>query len=169
VSFKVALVVASDSAAAGRRTDECIAALRGGLPPAFSVASETIVPDDYETLRALFAKLADVDRVDCIVTSGGTGLGPRDVTPQVTIAVSDYLVPGIGEAMRAAHISRIPNAMLSRSIAGVRKHTLIVNLPGSPSGVRESLAVIAGVLPHALGLLRGEIGEHRAQELSQSE
>jgi molybdenum cofactor synthesis domain-containing protein len=160
MSFSVALVVASDKAARGERADLCVAAMRLALPGEFSIASEAIVEDDYAALQTLLKKLSDVDRVDCIIVSGGTGLGPRDVTPQATHAVIDYEIPGIGEAMRAAHAARIPTAILSRSLAGVRKHTLIIAVPGSPNGARESLAVIAGILPHALGLLRGEIGEH---------
>lgn len=167
MSYTIALVVASDKAASGAREDQCIAAMRAELPPGCEVASETIVPDDFETLRALLLKLADVDRIDCALTSGGTGLAARDVTPQATLAVADYEVPGIGDAMRAAAIGRIPTAMLSRSVAVVRNKTLIVNLPGSPSGARESLAVISGILPHALGLLRGEIGEHQPHKLGE--
>lgn len=167
MSYRVALIVASDKAASGAREDRCLAAMRSELPAGCVVASETIVPDDFETLRALLAKLADVDRVDCALTAGGTGLAARDITPQATLAVADYEIPGIGEAMRAAAIARIPTAMLSRSVAVVRNKTLIVNLPGSPSGARESLAVISGILPHAFGLLRGEIGEHRPRELDE--
>jgi len=160
LTFKVALVVASDKASRGERQDLCVAAMRSGLPHTFDVHSEAIVPDDRGAIKRLLEKLVDVDRVDCILTSGGTGLAPRDVTPQATRDVVEYEVPGLTEAMRAASLSRVPTAMLSRAVAGVRNRTLVINLPGSPNGVRESLAVIAGVLPHALGLLRGEIGEH---------
>ena len=138
-----------------------MAAMRAGLPGGFEVASTAIVPDDAARITALISTLADSRAVDCILISGGTGLGARDVTPQATQAAIDYEVPGIPEAMRAAHVARIPSAMLSRAVAGVRKHTLVVDLPGSPAGARESLAVIAEVLPHALGLLRGDVGEHK--------
>jgi len=160
LKFKVALVVASDKAARGERQDLCIAAMRHVLPKTFDVHSETIVPDDRAEIKRVLENLADVERVDCVLTSGGTGLAPRDVTPQVTRGIVEYEVPGLAEAMRAANVGRIPTAMLSRATAGVRGRTLIINLPGSPNGARESLAVVAGVLPHALGLLRGEIAEH---------
>lgn len=160
--WRFALVVVSDKASSGVRVDECLPVLREGLPPESDVVAEHVLPDDKARLAALLRELCDRGDIDCVLTSGGTGLGPRDVTPQATLAVADYEVPGLGEAMRAASVARVPTAMLSRAIAVVRSRALIVNLPGSPKGARETLAVIAGVLPHALGLLRGDVGEHVA-------
>lgn len=160
--WRFALIVLSDKASSGERADACLPAMADELPADSDVISEHILPDDRSALEALLRDLCDAEDADCVLTSGGTGLGARDVTPQATLAVADYEVPGIAEAMRAASIASVPTAMLSRAVAVVRAKTLIVNLPGSPKGVRETLAVIAGVLPHALGLLRGDVGEHAA-------
>jgi molybdenum cofactor synthesis domain-containing protein len=161
VTFRVALVVLSDKAASGEREDGCLAAMRAELPAAFDIALERILPDEQALIESLLRDLCDKGAVDLVLTSGGTGLGARDVTPQATRAIAHYDVPGIAEAMRAASLARVPTAMLSRAIAAVRGRTLIVNLPGSPNGARETLAVIAGVLPHALELLSGASGEHQ--------
>ena len=161
--MRFALIVLSDKAASGEREDACLPVMAAGLPAEAEIVSREILPDDPKSLEARLRELCDADAADCILTSGGTGLGPRDVTPQATIAVADYPVPGIAEAMRAASIAAVPTAMLSRAVAVVRARTLIVNLPGSPRGVRETLAVIGAVLPHAIGLLRGRVGEHTAE------
>ncbi len=160
--FRVALVVISDKAAAGLRPDACLPVMREGLPRACTVAAEHILPDDRAAIQRLLVELADREAVDCIVTSGGTGLGPRDVTPEATKFVADYEVPGIAETLRARSVEEVPTAMLSRAVAAVRKRTLIVNLPGNPKAVRQTLAVLSPVLPHALSLLRGEGGDHEA-------
>jgi molybdopterin adenylyltransferase len=158
--WRVALIVLSDKTAAGERKDECLAAMRAVLPPSFHVATERVLPDEQVLIESTLIELCDADEVDCVLTSGGTGLAVRDVTPQATLKIADYTVPGIGEAMRAASIAHVPTAMLSRAVAAVRGATLIVNLPGSPRGARETLSVIVGVLPHALALLSGAAGEH---------
>jgi molybdenum cofactor synthesis domain-containing protein len=123
------------------------------LGPAYEIVRETVLPDDPSALQAELIDIADAGSADLILTSGGTGLAPRDKTPQATAAILDYEVPGIAEAIRSASIVKVPTAMLSRALAGVRHRTLIVNLPGSPKAVAESLDVVLGVLPHALELL----------------
>lgn len=134
--------------------------MRAAMPPSFDVVFERILPDERALIEQLLRDVCDQGSADCILTSGGTGLTARDVTPQATLAIADYQVPGIAEAMRAASLPRVPTAMLSRAVAAVRGRTLIINLPGSPKGARETLSVIAAVLPHALELLSGRGGEH---------
>ena len=160
--YRVALLVLSDKAASGARADECLPAMRSALPPGCAVVKEALLADDPDVLQATLQELADREQLDGIFTSGGTGLGPRDTTPQATLAVADYEVPGIGEAMRARSAAAVPQAILSRAVAVVRKKTLIINLPGSPTAVRETLGVIAPVLGHAFDVLRGHVGEHAA-------
>jgi molybdopterin adenylyltransferase len=127
--------------------------MREQLGGAYEIVREVILPDDPGALQAELIDLADSGAAELILTSGGTGLAPRDRTPQATAAVLDYEVPGIAEAIRGASIALVKTAMLSRAIAGVRHRTLIVNLPGNPKAVAQALGVIAAVLPHALELL----------------
>jgi molybdopterin adenylyltransferase len=155
VSFRAALIVLSDRAASGERADTCIPIMKERLGPAYSIVRERILPDEPAALQAELIDLADAGSADLVLTSGGTGLGPRDRTPQATAAILDYEVPGIAEAIRAAAIPSVKTAMLSRALAGVRHRTLIVNFPGSPKAVGESLDVVLPVLPHALELLAG--------------
>ena len=156
---KTALIVLSDRAVSGARPDGCLPIMREHLGPAYEIVRETILPDDAGALQAELIELADTGTVSLILTSGGTGLGPRDRTPQATSAILDYEVPGIAEAIRSASIAIVKTAMLSRAVAGVRHRTLIVNLPGSPKAVGEALAVVLPVLPHALELLSGEVAD----------
>jgi molybdopterin adenylyltransferase len=156
--YRIAIIILSDRAASGERPDGCIPVIRAGLGEAYSIEDERVIADDPAALQAALIELCDRG-VGAILTSGGTGLGPRDRTPQATSAVLDYEVPGIAEAMRAASMAVIKTAMLSRAVAGVRDRTLIVNLPGSPKAVRETLAVILPALPHAIELLRGDVAD----------
>ncbi len=154
---KAALIVLSDRAASGARADQCLPVMRERLGEAYDIVRETVMADDPGALQAELIDLCDTGAASLILTSGGTGLAPRDRTPQVTLAILDYEVPGIAEAIRAASMQIVKTAMLSRAVAGVRHRTLIVNLPGSPKAVGEALDVVVPVLPHALELLAGEV------------
>lgn len=157
---KAALIVLSDRAADGTRADACMPVMRERLGSAYEIVREIVLPDDAGALQAELIDLCDSGAAALILTSGGTGLGPRDRTPQATAAILDYEVPGIAEAIRAASLASVKTAMLSRAVAGVRHRTLIVNLPGSPKAAGESLDVIVSVLPHALELLAGDPVDH---------
>jgi molybdenum cofactor synthesis domain-containing protein len=162
MAFRAAILTVSDMGAAGEREDTSGAAIRDLLEPIATVDRYEIIPDERATIRARIEEWADAG-IDLIVTTGGTGLGPRDVTPEATREAIDYEVPGLAEAMRAEGLKHTPLAMLSRAVTGVRGHTLIMNLPGSPKGVRENLSAVMPVLPHALELLRGERSEHETK------
>lgn len=152
--MRTALIVLSDRAANGTRADACLPAMREALGPAYRIVKELVIPDEPGALQAELIELCDTGAVDVVLTSGGTGLGPRDRTPQATAAILDYEVPGIPEAIRAQSVPHVRTAMLSRAVAGVRHRTLIVNLPGSPKAVVESIAIVEPVLSHAVELLR---------------
>lgn len=146
----------SDAGSRGERVDTAGPAAVEVLSSAgFTVAGTSILPDEPPRITEELRRLADVEHAALIVTTGGTGLGSRDRTPEATTEVCDYLVPGIGEAMRAASLPITQMAMISRAVAGVRGQTLIVNLPGSEGGARDNLKTVLPVLHHAVTLLRG--------------
>jgi molybdenum cofactor synthesis domain-containing protein len=153
---KAQVVTISDGAFHGQREDASGAALVKLLSrDGFEVDGPQVVPDEVERIRE--AVMTAVERgVDLVVATGGTGLGPRDVTPQAISTLIDYEVPGIGEAMRRAGAGSTPMALLSRSMAGVRKRTLIISVPGSPKGATESLEAVMPVVGHAIQLLHGD-------------
>ena len=158
--LKAAIITASDKGSRGEREDLSGPAIQEMIEPeGYEVTVYKVLPDDQETLENEMKRIADEGLADIIFTTGGTGFSLRDVTPEATIAVSDRLVPGIPEAMRAYSMTITPKGMLSRAAAGIRKSTLIVNMPGSPKAVRESLEYIIGPLRHGLEILLGEASE----------
>jgi molybdopterin adenylyltransferase len=166
--MRVGILTISDRSSSGERPDESGPLLRELAQSHFNaeITQTATIPDDLAVIRDTLAAWCDQDTVDVILTTGGTGFAPRDVTPEATRAVIQREAPGLAEAMRAASLALTPHAMLSRAVCGIRGQTLIVNLPGSPKAVRENLATIAPALPHAVQLLRGapsaEAGHHPA-------
>lgn len=154
--MRVAIITVSDSVAEGKREDAsgpAVVAHCRGL--GWEIVASQVFSDDPANLREQLRKLADSGRVDLILTTGGTGLGPRDNTPESTVAIADIRIPGIAEEMRRVGAQATPTALLSRAVAVVRTKTLIINLPGSPKGAVESLAAIAHLLPHAIHVVHG--------------
>jgi len=152
--MRIAILTVSDRAWRGERADASGPALiEAVLAQGWQVVHTLILPDDLEQLAAQIAQWADSETMDVILTTGGTGFSPRDVTPEATAAVVQRPAPGLAEAMRQASLKITPHAMLSRAAAGIRGQTLIINLPGSPRAAVENLAVITPVLPHAVQLL----------------
>ncbi len=158
--IRAAVLTVSDRSFRKERADAsgpAVVALLAGLPA--EVEQAIVIPDVAAVIARALRHCADVLGVDLVVTTGGTGVDPRDVTPEATREVIDREVPGMAEAMRAASQKSVPTAMLSRAVAGIRGKTLIVNLPGSPGGARDNLAVILPVLPHAIEKIRGGGGD----------
>ncbi len=160
--MRVAVLSISDRSARGEREDRsgpAVAQALERLIAGVEIVERKIIPDDRAAIESELRRLADSGAADLVLTTGGTGLSPRDVTPQATLAIGDYEVPGLPEAMRAATRAAVPAAILSRQAAVVRGNTLVVNLPGSPRGAVECLEAVAPVLPHAVATLRGEAGD----------
>jgi len=156
---KAAVLTVSDGVAEGTREDKSGAVLRALLGEEGYEVERRIVPDDRDAIAEAIAELAEDAAV--VLTTGGTGLGPRDVTPEATAEVLEREAPGIAEALRADSLSKTPHALLSRGLAGVRGQALIVNLPGSPGGCRDGFEVLRPALKHAVELLAGEPTAHK--------
>jgi len=157
--LKAAVLTVSDGVAAGERDDESGDLLAGLLAAEGYELERRVVADDREAIADAIVELAEDAAL--VLTTGGTGLGPRDVTPEASAEVIDRPAPGIAEAIRADSIAKTPHGLLSRGVAGVRDRTLVVNLPGSPGGCRDGFAVLQPALGHALELLAGEQTAHR--------
>ena len=167
--MKVGILTVSDRSSRGERADtsgEVIAEVmaRHGA----TMTTYAIVPDEQALISRRLVEWADSGAIDLILTTGGTGLGPRDVTPEATLAVVDRVVPGLAEAMRAESLTKTPHAMLSRAVCGARGTCLIVNLPGSPKAVRECLGTILPALPHAVDTLRGRVADCAEVQIERS-
>ncbi|SES76190.1 molybdopterin adenylyltransferase [Natronincola peptidivorans] len=163
--FTVGVITASDKGSIGERKDTSGPLIAEMLQDSGGVLKEyLIIPDERNKIADSLKYMCDEAKLDIVFTTGGTGFSPRDVTPEATLDVVDRLAPGISEAIRMRSLSITPKAMLSRAVAGMRKETLIINLPGSPKGVKESLEVILPVLQHGIGILKGiegECGNHK--------
>ena len=164
--FRVAILTISDAGHRGERAHD----LSGDAIAAWAsargctVAARAVLPDEAPLVTAALVRWADADAADLVLTTGGTGLAPRDVTPEATRAALEREAPGIAEALREAARPGFPRAMLSRGTAGTRGRTLVVNLPGSPGGVRDGLAVLDAVVDHAVELVRGERTAHGTEQ-----
>src|SRR5262245_10471165 len=154
--MKIAVVTISDTVSRGERPDASGPAVVARCKElGWPVSSTHLVADDAFQIQTILKRLADEEKVDVILTTGGTGLGPRDVTPEATAGIADKLVPGFAEEMRRKGLEKTPRAILSRSSAAIRGATLILNFPGSPAGAVESLDAVAGLIPHAIQIIHG--------------
>ena len=163
--IRVGILTASDRSYSGEYEDRSGPIIRDLVTERLGaiVKVELVVPDERAIIAATLLNWADQLGLDLVLTTGGTGFAPRDVTPEATRDVIERQAPGLAEAMRAASVDFTPHAMLSRAAAGIRGHTLIVNLPGSPKAVRENLETLLPVLPHAIELLQGQQSAHQVQ------
>ncbi len=163
--INIGILTISDKGSKGQRLDKSGEAIRDVVVAMKgAVVKYEIVPDEQDIIAATLCAWADSGKVDVILTTGGTGLSKRDVTPEATLSVIDREVPGIAEAMRAKSLEKTPMAMLSRAVAGQRGPCLIINLPGSTKAVRECLEVILPAIPHAVEIIKGEVTEHSLQD-----
>ncbi|GGG21296.1 MogA/MoaB family molybdenum cofactor biosynthesis protein [Paenibacillus abyssi] len=162
MQWKVAILTASDKGSRGEREDTSAQVIRELIEEELGgeIVDYRIVPDEQDEIMAALIEMTDYFQADLVLTTGGTGLSPRDWTPEATQRVIDRVVPGIAEAMRIGSMQKTRRAMLTRGICGTRGRSLIINLPGSPKGVHECLMAIMDQLPHALGILTGRVGEH---------
>lgn len=157
MTIRFGILTLSDRSSRGERADSSGPALAERIKAeGWSVVKQGILPDEEASIREILIDWTDSGEIDIILTTGGTGVSPRDVTPEATHAVIERDVPGLAEAMRAASLRITPHAMLSRVVTGIRKRTLIINLPGSPKGAVENLQIVIPVLPHAIQLLRDD-------------
>jgi molybdopterin adenylyltransferase len=155
--MNAAILTLSDKGSRGERVDTSGPALSAWLAEkGVTTLRSDIIPDDRETIVATLAAWADSNAYDLILTTGGTGVSPRDVTPDATLQILDRVIPGFGEAMRARSLEKTPHAMISRAVAGIRGETLIINLPGSPKGAVENLAAVWPAVPHAVEKISGD-------------
>jgi molybdenum cofactor synthesis domain-containing protein len=156
MKIKIAVLTISDSCTEGNREDVSGQTIIDMLPEeTFEVCEKKIVADDHEKIVNVLKNFSDEQDIDVVLTTGGTGLGPRDVTPEATAFVCEKMAPGFSEILRVEGFRKTPKAILSRGVAGVRKNSLIVNLPGSPKAVRECLEIILDVIPHAVKMMCG--------------
>jgi len=163
--ISLGILTISDKAWHGQRDDKSAEAIRDSLNALDGIVVRyEVVPDEADIIASKLVQWADEGGLDIILTTGGTGLGPRDVTPEATLSIVSRVAPGFAEAMRAGTFKTTPFAILSRAVAGVRGKCLIINLPGSPKAVKECLGVILPVIPHAVEIIKGEVTEHAAPD-----
>jgi len=164
--FSLGILTISDRGWHGQRSDESGRVIRDSLSLLdTNVVKYEVVPDERDVIAGKLVEWADEGSGDVILTNGGTGLSPRDVTPEATLSVIDRVAPGFVEVMRAETFKATPLAILSRAVAGIRGKCLIINLPGSPKAVRECLEVVLPALPHAVEIIKGEVTEHTAPDI----
>jgi len=156
LSFRIGILTLSDKGSRGERVDESGEILREMASALGEICCYKVIPDEFNLIVDTLRDWADRQNLDLLLTTGGTGLSPRDVTPEATRAVIDREVPGMAEAMRAASLAKTPHAMISRAVVGLRGYCMIANMPGSPRAVRENFDVLLPALPHALAKLKGD-------------
>ncbi len=159
MKYKAVVVTISDKGAAGQRADASGPRLRAMLEKAYEVAEVIVIPDEVDLIAETIRKQIDEKGADLVVTTGGTGVGPRDVTPEATSMVIEKELPGFSEAMRMESYRKTPFALISRAVCGIRGQSIVVNLPGSPKAAAECLSFVEAALPHALEKVKGDPSE----------